>query len=268
NHSGSDGVSDGLGDRILRRSEHLHGLLRALDGDLRDHHRRRLHRDVRLEHRQEIRVSSLLVCQRVREGVADGAILRADQEVDVGNLIPFACERLTDEHGHPNTSWVTDGAAREPSPSSRWVDELEPYGRDDELSFRSLAEPRRSRAPTLRYRTGVRAQLENFFKLSSAYMGLRDIWDPEEPSPAPPPGFAVYQKSRARGNAQAILAIEPQPHRPGRVEPRARGIRLARRLDPDRGRSLRGRRPSRTLPRVPNPASRVALRNPACAGAF
>ncbi len=46
-------VGDRLGDGMLRRAEHLHRLLRALDCDLGEQYGGRLDRQVRRDNRQE-----------------------------------------------------------------------------------------------------------------------------------------------------------------------------------------------------------------------
>ena len=74
--------------------------LAPFDRDLGDHHGRRLGQQVRREHGQQVRVAFALAGQGVGERVADGAVFAADQEVDVGDLVAFACECFTDKHAH------------------------------------------------------------------------------------------------------------------------------------------------------------------------
>jgi hypothetical protein len=49
---------------------------------------------------QQVRMTGLLVGQRVGERVADGAILVADQHVDVSDLVAIAHQGFADVHGH------------------------------------------------------------------------------------------------------------------------------------------------------------------------
>ena len=92
-----DAVGDGLGDRMLRRAEHLHGLLGALDGDLVEHHGRGFGHEVRRDHREERGKAVFVVGQSRGEGRFRGAAARPDDEVDVGDLIAVADQRLADK---------------------------------------------------------------------------------------------------------------------------------------------------------------------------
>ena len=93
-----DAVGHGLGDGVLGGAEHLHGLLHALDRHLGDQHRRRLGDQVRGQHGQQVGVPGRLVRQGVGEGDADRAVLLADQEVDVGDLVALADQCFADVH--------------------------------------------------------------------------------------------------------------------------------------------------------------------------
>ena len=69
-------VGDGLGDGVLRRAEHLDGLLHPLDRHLGDQDRRRLGDQVGRQHGQQVGVPGRLVGQRVGEGEADRPVFR------------------------------------------------------------------------------------------------------------------------------------------------------------------------------------------------
>jgi serine/threonine-protein kinase len=99
-----DAVGDGLGHGRLSRAEHLHRLGRALDRHLGDEDRGRLAQQVRRQHGQQVRVPLFLVRQRRGESRAHGAVLRANQQINVGDLVAFANQRLADEHGHHSFS--------------------------------------------------------------------------------------------------------------------------------------------------------------------
>src|SRR5262249_4478614 len=105
--AGGDRVDDGAGDGRLGRAEHLDGLLGPLDGHLGDHDRGRLANDVRADDGQETGVPGRLVGPGVGERGPDGAVLVADQEVDVGDFVAVADQGFTDEHGHGETPWVS-----------------------------------------------------------------------------------------------------------------------------------------------------------------
>jgi len=64
-------VDDAAGHGRLCRAEHLHGLGRALDRDLVGDDRVRLAGEVGRHHREEVRVTLLLVDEGVRERFAD-----------------------------------------------------------------------------------------------------------------------------------------------------------------------------------------------------
>ena len=83
-------ICHGLGDALLRRTEHLHGLIGSLDCHLGDHHRRRFHGQVRGEHSQQIDVAGRLIGQGVGERGSNRTILVTDQQIDVGNFIALA----------------------------------------------------------------------------------------------------------------------------------------------------------------------------------
>ena len=66
-------VGDGLGDGVLRRPEHLDGLLHALDRHLGDQDGRRLGDQVGCQDGQQIGVTGRLIGQRIGEGGPDRA---------------------------------------------------------------------------------------------------------------------------------------------------------------------------------------------------
>ena len=92
-----DRVDHGARDRRLRRSEHLHRLLRALDRDLVEEDRVGLRRQVRRHDREQRGEAVLVVRERVGERRAGRARLRSDDQVDVRHLVAIADQRLTDE---------------------------------------------------------------------------------------------------------------------------------------------------------------------------
>ena len=98
NRSLGQAIGHGLGDTLLGRTEHLHGLSGSLDGDLADHHRRRLHGQVRGQHGQQVAVAGRLTCQCIGKGRSDRTALVTDQQVDMGNFIPFAHQGFTNKH--------------------------------------------------------------------------------------------------------------------------------------------------------------------------
>ena len=85
---------DRPGHRRLRRAEHLHRLRGALDRDLVGHERVGLRGQVGRNDREEVRVALALVEQSLGERLADGPVLRANQQVDVSDLVALADERL------------------------------------------------------------------------------------------------------------------------------------------------------------------------------
>ncbi len=91
-----DAVGDRLGHRMLRRPEHLHGLLGPLDGHLVEQNRRRLAGQVWGHQRKQRGEAFLVVRQGIRERGLGCAAARSDQEIDVGDLVAFADERFTD----------------------------------------------------------------------------------------------------------------------------------------------------------------------------
>ena len=99
-HAAGNAVSHGLGYGGLRRSEHLHGLLGSLDGDLCDHDGGGLHGQIRRENGQEVGVSLALTGQCVGKRHTHRAILAADQQIDMGDLVTVARKGLTNVHRH------------------------------------------------------------------------------------------------------------------------------------------------------------------------
>ena len=100
NHALFDRIGDRLGDRELCGAEHLHGLLGAFDRDLGHQHRGRFDGQVRFEHRQQIAVSLALPRQGVGERCANGTILFANQQIDMGDFIALAHQRFANMHRH------------------------------------------------------------------------------------------------------------------------------------------------------------------------
>src|SRR5918994_1043618 len=102
-------VDDGAGDGCLGGAEHLHRLRGTLDRDLVGHDRVRLGREVGRHHREEVRVTLLLVDQGFRERFANRPALRADQEVDVRDLVTLADERLSyrQRQSHGPSLWLS-----------------------------------------------------------------------------------------------------------------------------------------------------------------
>ena len=93
-------IGDRLGDTLLSRAEHLHGLSRPLDRDLRDHHRRRLDGQVRSQHGQQIDVTGRLPTQGVGEGRPHRTVLVTDQQVNVCNFISIAHQGFANKNRH------------------------------------------------------------------------------------------------------------------------------------------------------------------------
>jgi len=104
NDAGFDLVGDRLGDGGLGGAEHLDGLLGTLDRDLRDQNGRGLDGQIGREDGEEIRVAFALTRQSVGEGVADRAVLAADEQINVRDLVAFADQCLADVHGHESIS--------------------------------------------------------------------------------------------------------------------------------------------------------------------
>src|ERR1700674_3061220 len=96
NDAFGDAVGDRLSHRVLRRPEHLHGLLGALDGHLVEQNRRGLGEQIRSDHREQRGEAFLVVRQRMRECGFGCASARSDQQIDVGDLVAVADERFTD----------------------------------------------------------------------------------------------------------------------------------------------------------------------------
>ena len=84
------------GHGVLRRSEHLHGLLRALDRHLVEHHGVGLDEQIRCDHRQQRGEAVLVVGERVRERPLRRRTARTDDEIDVRDLVAVADQRLAD----------------------------------------------------------------------------------------------------------------------------------------------------------------------------
>ncbi len=89
-----------LGDRGLSRSEHLHRLLGTLDRDLGDQHRRRFHRQVGGQHRQQVAVTLALTRQGVGKRDPYRTVFAADQQINVSDLITIAHQGLSNIHRH------------------------------------------------------------------------------------------------------------------------------------------------------------------------
>src|SRR5215472_2571941 len=93
-----NGVRHGLGDRVLRRTEHLDGLLGTLDRHLVEQDGIRLAGHVWRQDGEQ-RGEAVLV---VREGVAEGMLCRtaarSDDQVDMGNFVALADQGLADHN--------------------------------------------------------------------------------------------------------------------------------------------------------------------------
>ena len=81
----------------LGRAEHLHGLLGALDGDLVEHHGRRLGHEVGSNHCQKAVNALLLVGQGAAEGFFCCGAAWADNQVNVGNFVAVADQRFANQ---------------------------------------------------------------------------------------------------------------------------------------------------------------------------
>lgn len=90
-----DALDDGTGDSRLGGAEHLHHLARFLHGHLRDHHRLRLAGQIGADDGQQVGVAGRLVRERSREGLADGAVLGPDEQVDVGDVVQIELLRVS-----------------------------------------------------------------------------------------------------------------------------------------------------------------------------
>ena len=99
-HASSHAVGDSLGHGSLCGAEHLHRLLGTLDRHLGDHHGGWLDGEIRRQHGQQVGMSLALTGQSVGKSRAHRAILAADQQIDVGNLVAFAAECFANEHRH------------------------------------------------------------------------------------------------------------------------------------------------------------------------
>src|SRR5205814_4824788 len=84
-------------DGRLRRTEHLHRLRGVLDGDLVEQNRVGLRRQVGRDDGEQLGETVGVVCQRADEGLPRVARLRPDDQIDVGDLIPVAYQRLAKE---------------------------------------------------------------------------------------------------------------------------------------------------------------------------
>src|SRR2546429_443283 len=84
-------------DRCLRRAEHLHGLRGVLDGDLVEEERVGLRRQVGRDDGEQLGETVGVVRQRADESLPRVARLRPDDQIDVGDLIPVAYQRLAKE---------------------------------------------------------------------------------------------------------------------------------------------------------------------------
>src|SRR5438445_5979767 len=81
----------------MRRAEHLHGLRGVLDGDLVEEERVGLGRQVGRDDGEELGETVGVVRQRADEGLPRVARLRPNDQIDVGDLIPVAYQRLAKE---------------------------------------------------------------------------------------------------------------------------------------------------------------------------
>src|SRR5258706_13119596 len=90
-----DRINHRPGHGRLSRSEHLDRLLGALDRDLVEQDRVRLGRQVRRDDGEEGRETVLVVRQRVAKCGARGPRFGTDDQVDMGNLVAVADQRLT-----------------------------------------------------------------------------------------------------------------------------------------------------------------------------
>ena len=86
-----------MATRVLRRAEHLHRLLGALDRHLVEHDGRGLDSEVRRDDREQRREAVLVVDERVGERGLGGAAARPDDEVDVRDFVALADQRFADQ---------------------------------------------------------------------------------------------------------------------------------------------------------------------------
>lgn len=91
-----DAVGNRLGDRMLRRAEHLDRLLGALDRDLVEQDRVGLGEQVRRDDREKRGEAVLIVDERIRESAFRGAAARTHDQIDMRNFIAVADERFAD----------------------------------------------------------------------------------------------------------------------------------------------------------------------------
>ncbi|CAG9261580.1 hypothetical protein PUN4_390020 [Paraburkholderia unamae] len=82
-------------DRVLRRSEHLHGLARALDRHFVEQDRVRLGEQVRCDDCKQRCEAILIVGERVAKCGFRSRTSRSDQQVDVRDFVAIADERLS-----------------------------------------------------------------------------------------------------------------------------------------------------------------------------
>src|SRR5262249_46814376 len=94
-YSFSHAVRYSLGNRMLRRAKHLHSLLRALDRNFVEQHRRRFTQQVRRHHCQQRCKSILVVRQTICKGRFGGASARPHDKVNVRDLIAVTHKRFT-----------------------------------------------------------------------------------------------------------------------------------------------------------------------------
>src|SRR2546422_9859063 len=92
-----DAVDHRTRDRRLRRAEHLHGLRGVLDGDLVEQECVGFRRQVRRDDGEQLGETVGVVRQRADESMSRVARLRPDDQIDVGDLIPVAYQRLANE---------------------------------------------------------------------------------------------------------------------------------------------------------------------------
>jgi len=102
-----DAVSNRLGDGVLSRAEHVNRLLRPLDGDLGDHHGRRLDGEIRGEDGQQVAMPGTLPRQGIRERDTNRAVLVTDEQINVSHFVTFAAQRFADIHRHGEISFFS-----------------------------------------------------------------------------------------------------------------------------------------------------------------
>ena len=83
NHARRDTVGDSLGDAMLSRAEHLHGLGRILDRHLVEQDGCGLDEQIWRHHREQCGETILVIGQRIRKRRFRRAAARSDDEVDV-----------------------------------------------------------------------------------------------------------------------------------------------------------------------------------------